>query len=119
MTGRANPFADFAELPAFATKPRLDKPIEKASVARLAEEQGFPSREAPKASRTPKRKPRIYRTGRNLQFNAKVTSQTFDRIYKAADSHGVTLGRLLELALDALDALEAQKPAAGSARTET
>jgi hypothetical protein len=106
MNTRANPFAgltDLTEPPAFSPKPKPEKPIEKASVARMAEEQGFPSREAPKATRAPRRKPRIYRTGRNQQFNAKVTSQTFDRIYKAAETHGVTLGRLLEMAMDALE----------------
>jgi hypothetical protein len=103
MNARANPFADLTDLPEFTTKPRPEKPMEKASVARLAEEQGFPSREPPKPPKATRRKPRIYRTGRNTQFNAKATPEAITRFYKAADERKVTLGRLLELALDALE----------------
>jgi hypothetical protein len=103
MNARANPFADLAEPPEFTTKPRPEKPVEKANVTRFAEEQGFPSREPPKPPKAPRRKPRTYRTGRNTQFNAKATPEAIARFYKAADERKVTLGRLLELALDALE----------------
>jgi hypothetical protein len=105
MSTRVDPFAGLGEPPAFATKPKPEKPIEKERVAIFAEEQGFPSRQAPRAPRDTRRKPRIYRTGRNTQFNAKATPETIARIYKAADERKVTLGRLLELAIDSLDAV--------------
>ena len=73
MSGRVNPFGNLDEPPVFATKPKPGKPVEKESIARLAEEHNFPSRQAPKAPKEPRRKARTYRTGRNTQFNAKAT----------------------------------------------
>jgi hypothetical protein len=70
---------------------------------RISEENNFPSRQAAKMTSTPRRKRRIYRTGRNQQFNAKATRETIEKVYKLADERGVTLGELLSLALDALE----------------
>src|ERR1700678_2927344 len=109
MSERVNPFLNLKEPPVFTTKPKTEKPVEEATVARLAEENGFPSREAPKPKRPERRKQRINRTGRNVQFNAKLTAETNDRIYKLADvmseekGASVTLGELLKLAMDALE----------------
>jgi hypothetical protein len=107
--GRVNAFAGLDDPPVFATKPKPEKPAEaeKASIARLAEENNFPSRQAPKPVKEPRRKIRTHRTGRNTQFNAKVTAETMQRLYKAADDRHVVLGELLKLGVDALDALEA------------
>jgi hypothetical protein len=106
MTGRINPFSDIDDPPVFATKPKPEKSVDKESVARLAKEHNFPSREAPKSVREPKRKPRTHRTGRNQQFNAKATPETIQRFYKAADEKRVPLGELLKLGLDALEAID-------------
>ena len=38
----------------------------------------------------------VYRTGRNQQFNAKVTPETILRFYKLADEKRVPLGELPE-----------------------
>ena len=106
MSERINPFANINEdAPAFTTKPRAQKPVEEATIARIADENKFPSRQAatakpPKAER---RKPRIYRTGRNVQFNAKVTAETITKIYRLADEKQVTIGKLVELAFGALE----------------
>jgi hypothetical protein len=102
MNERVNVFANLKET-GFTTKPRAEKPIEEAAVARIAEENDFPSRQAPKPKKPERRKPRVYRTGRNVQFNAKVTEQTFARIYKNAEERGVVIGELLRLAMDALE----------------
>jgi len=107
MSGRANPFSDLDEPPVFGTKPKSGKPVEKASIARLAEEHNFPSRQAPKTAKEPRRKARTYRTGRNTQFNAKATAETIQRFYQAADDKRVVLGELLKQGLDALDAVDA------------
>lgn len=110
MSERVDPFAGLKnDPPVFTTKQRTEKAVEEAAVTRLAEENGFPSREAPKAKRPERRKPRLHRTGRNVQFNAKVTDETNTRIYKIADEMSeekggpVALGELLKLAMDALE----------------
>ena len=104
MSDRVNPFADInKEAPAFTTKPKAERPVEEETIARLAEQNNFPSRQATKAPKTERRKPRIHRTGRNQQFNAKATAETINKIYKLADERKVPLGELLRLALDALE----------------
>ena len=103
MSERVNPFAHLKEAPVFTTKPKTDRPVAEEVVARVAEDNGFPSREAPRAKKPERRKPRIHRTGRNVQFNSKVTAETLARIYKAADDRGVVIGELLRLAMDALE----------------
>ncbi len=107
MSGRVNPFDNIDEPPVFATKPKPERPVDKASVARLAEEHNFPSRQAPKSPKESRRKARTYRTGRNTQFNAKATPETIQRFYKTADERRVVLGELLKQGLDALDAIDA------------
>lgn len=104
MSGRINPFADLTTpLPSFTTKPKKERPVEEEAIARIAAENNFPSRQAPKISREPKRKRRVYTTGRNRQFNIKVTAETVERFYKMADERKVALCALLEEALDALE----------------
>jgi hypothetical protein len=103
MIERVNPFADLADAPVFATKPKAGKPVEEGAVDRLAEDHNFPSRQPAKASKVEKRKPRIHRTGRNQQFNAKATAETINKIYQLADEKKVPLGEVLRLAMDALE----------------
>jgi hypothetical protein len=107
MSARVNAFANLTEPPVFTTKARTEKPVRTESIERLAEEHNFPSRQAPKSPKEPRRKRRVYTTGRNRQLNIKTTSQTVERFYKLADNRGVPLGALLDLALDAL---ESSKP---------
>jgi hypothetical protein len=106
MNTRVTPFANLDEPPVFAPKPKPSGPVEKESIARMAKEQGFPSREAPRNANPPKRKPRIHLTGRNQQFNAKATPETIQRFYKMAAEKNVVLGELLRLCLDAMEATE-------------
>ena len=102
MTGRVNPFADLdTALP--AVKPKKDQLLAEEAISRIAEDNNFPSRQAPRTPKEPKRKIRTYRTGRNRQFNIKATSETVERFYKMADERRVALGALLEQALDALE----------------
>jgi hypothetical protein len=103
MTGRVNPFADLnSPLPSFAVKPRKEGVFAEEAIIRIAEENNFPSRQAPKAKEQ-KRKRRVYTTGRNRQFNIKATTETVERFYKMADERKIALCGLLELALDALE----------------
>jgi hypothetical protein len=102
MSERVKPFANLTEPPVFTTKPRKEKPVEEETIALIAKQHNFPSRQAPKSQKAERRKPRIHRTGRNQQFNAKVTPETIERFYKLADEKSVTLGELMKLGLDAL-----------------
>jgi hypothetical protein len=103
MSERVDPFANLMEPPVFAPKTKKDKPVEEDVIERLAQENKFPSRQASKPPNVVRRKPRIHRTGRNQQFNAKATPETIQRFYKLADEKKVPLGELLRLALDALE----------------
>ena len=103
MNERANPFADLKIPTTFSTKPRAEKPVEEHNIARIADDNNFPSRQAAKPPKADKRKPRIHRTGRNQQFTAKATAETVGKIYKLADERKVPLGELLRLAIDALE----------------
>jgi hypothetical protein len=106
MNERVDPFAGFPKTPTFEPRAQRKKAVANDAIDRIAEDQNFPSREArkePKTTKTPKREPRTYRTGRNQNFGLKASAATIERYHKAADQKGVTLARLLELALDALE----------------
>jgi hypothetical protein len=105
MSVRVDPFAILKEpVPSFTTKPKKERRVEEEAVERIAEENNFPSRQATKTTpSTPRRKRRIYRTGRNQQFNAKATPETIEKFYKLANERNVPLGELMRLALDALE----------------
>ena len=101
-TTRANPFADIGTLPAFEPKPKASKPLASDQLEKIAEADGFPSRQ-PTRPQPHARQGRRYRTGRNQQINIKATQQVIERLYKMADARRVPLGELLEQALDALE----------------
>ena len=103
MNERVNPFANLKDTPVFTTKPKPEKPVEEETISKLAEQNNFPSRQASKPAKVERRKMRVYRTGRNQQFNAKMTAETVARIYKLADEKNVPLGELVKLAIDALE----------------
>jgi hypothetical protein len=103
MSARVNPFANLGEPPVFETKPKPVKPIAKETIEQIARDNNFPSRQAAKTPHRPQRKRRIHRTGRDQHFGIKATAETVDRFYKLADERRVTLGELLEHALDALE----------------
>jgi len=76
----------------------------------VSEASSFRSREpvpaekpALKKQESFKREPRRYRTGRNVQLNIKVRSETLDSFYKIADREGWVLGETFEKAIAALD----------------
>ena len=103
MSERVNPFAHLKEPPLFTSKPKSEKPVEEENIPRIAEEDKFPSREAAMPKKAERHKPRVYRTGRDVQFGAKTTAETKARIYKATDERGVVIGEVLRLAIDALE----------------
>jgi len=104
MSMRVNSFATLIDPPVFTPKPKAEKPVEKDTISRIAEENNFPSRQAPpKASAPRRRDQRRYRTGRNQHLGIKATAETIERFYKAVDERKVPSGELLRLALDALE----------------
>ena len=111
MSGeRASIFAgeDSLDVSAFAPKAVHELNGASAELVRgIAEASRFPSREAkvnsPAAAQAPMRRPpRIHRTGRTMQFNARTTPQTVEALYAIADRQGWLIGETLEHALAAL-----------------
>ena len=66
-------------------------------VRTVSEASRFPSRET-----IPRRPPRIYRTGRTMQFNARATPETVEAFYAIADRQRWLVSEALEHALAAL-----------------
>jgi hypothetical protein len=98
---RASIFAgdDALDLSGFAPKAGAEPSEVSAEIVRaIAEASRFPSREA----KPPRRPPRIYRTGRTMQFNARTTPETVEALYAIADQQGWLVGETLEHALAAL-----------------
>ena len=109
---RVNPFADLDEI---ETKPKkkLD-PEEAKKISQIAEQNGFPSRQArvetpPKKKAVeptielPIRRGRRLATERTMQFNVRANPTDVSRFYQLADEYNVPLGELLKMALDALE----------------
>jgi hypothetical protein len=103
MTGRVDPFALLNDPPDFTTKPRKPTTVKDTALDDIARQNNFPSRQPREKKPVSDRTPRTYRTGRNRHFAVKATEATVERFYKMADERKVTLGALLELALDALE----------------
>jgi hypothetical protein len=105
---RASIFAgdDALDVSGFAPKSGLEANAVPAELVRgIAEASRFPSREAkpPAADLAPMRRlPRIHRTGRTMQFNARTTPETVEALYAIADQRGWLVGETLERALAAL-----------------
>jgi len=114
--GRASIFGDTddvsIDITGFAPKPAVaPAPPTREQVKAVSEAVKFPSREVAKPSSAKvARTPRRYRTGRNVQFNAKASQKTIDRFYALCDKTGWVMGMTLERAVDALEReLESQK----------
>ena len=110
--GRASVFEDAEtqeiDISVFAPKPAAPVPGPTQEQLRaVSEASNFPSRQASTAARPPtkeKRPQRRYRTGRNVQFNAKASQETIDRFYAICDQNpGWVMGYTLERAVAALE----------------
>ena len=107
MSERASIFdsdGDF-DVSKFAPKQNKEKTETSAEAVRaVAESSDFRSREpapAPKKASTEKER-RRYTTGRNIQLNIKVRSETLDAFYSIADAEKWVLGETLQRAVAAL-----------------
>src|SRR5262245_13278721 len=102
MNERVNPFAEFEEkLESLKTTARPANRVEQAMIDVIAEENNFPSRDAPKASKPPKRRRRVYKTGRNQNLHVKVTVETSTAFYRIVNEQEMVMGELMRLALEA------------------
>lgn len=105
MSDRANPFANLGDFEVKTAK----RPIAAATIEKIADESGFPSRTSRRSTEAISTDPpvlrprRRYTTGRNRQINIKATSDTIERLYALADERDVPLGALLEEAVEALE----------------
>lgn len=102
--GRAPLFGQDTDLDLSGFKPKA--PAKPERVRDVAEQVGFRSREAaptPAEGEAPRREPRRYRTGRNVQLNLKVRREAVDAFYRLADEQGWVLGEAFERAVGALE----------------
>jgi len=108
MTKRASIFENDLEVDIrdFSPKKRPDnKAPTQEQVRAVAEAANFPSRQARdvSAKATAKRAARVYRTGRNVQFNVKASQETVDAFYAVTEAQpGWVLGYTLQRAIEAL-----------------
>jgi hypothetical protein len=98
MSERAGVF-DGLDLSGFTPQPKQEKATAE-KVRQVAEKAEFKSREP--VQKKPRRPQRVYRTGRNAQFNVKADPAVVDEFYAIAESQGWVLGLALEKAVAAL-----------------
>ena len=100
---RVDPLAGDLDLSDF--KPTLPKKptAHKAAIREVSEANNFPSR-APERAKAAKPVQRRRRTGRNVQFNIKVTAETIARFTALADKRGLAFGELLDQLVEAANA---------------
>ncbi|KAI3593369.1 hypothetical protein D9X30_1679 (plasmid) [Cupriavidus sp. U2] len=102
---RANPLD--LSIEDFAPRTGDDKPrVNRESIAQVAKDNGFLSRDAAKveaAAAAAPRKQRRFTTGRNQQLNIKATADTVARFNRLADELNLPAGALLERAVQILE----------------
>lgn len=98
---RAGLFEDFDVNGFEPARPAAAPPQE--AVRKVSEATNFKSREPENPpQKAVKRNARVYRTGRNAQFNIKARSEDIQAFYEIADSQGWVLGETLQKAVEAL-----------------
>jgi hypothetical protein len=109
MSGkRASVFDVEAELDVSGFTPReavVPTTVRPEQVRAVSEAANFQSREPPLEvlAEPPKREPRRYRTGRNVQLNIKARADVIEAFYGIADRKGWVLGETFERAVAALE----------------
>lgn len=105
---------DAIDVSGFAPKPKpATPPVPPEQVRAVSQARGFRSREPQPAAaaapaptpvaEVPRREPRRYRTGRNVQLNIKARAEVIDSFYAIADRQGWVLGQAFEEAVAALE----------------
>lgn len=98
--GEVEPDFDVSD---FAPASRQSKPEAppREAVAAVSDAAGFHRRDPAPPIASPNR--RVWRTGRNVQFNVKATPETVERFKAISDDHGWPLAVTLEHAISALE----------------
>lgn len=104
---RVNPLEDFnldefQVKPADGQKPKRDR----VALAKIAQEHGFPSRQAPAKVEAERPRQHYFRTGRNVQMAIKGTPECYAHLQRLVDELDVPKGVILEEALKALEAVK-------------
>ena len=115
MSGkRAGIFDTEAELDVSGFTPEItgNPKARPEQVRAVSEAANFQSREPPRPmiASSPKREPRRYRTGRNIQLNIKARADIIETFYGIADRKGWVLGETFERAVAALERELADNP---------
>ena len=114
MSGkRAGIFDTESELDVSGFIPETGGPKARPEQVRaISEAANFHSREPPRpiVASSPKREPRRYRTGRNIQLNIKARADIIEAFYGIADRKGWVLGETFERAVAALERELADNP---------
>ncbi len=104
---RVNPLDNF-NLEEFQVKPRDEKKPkqDREALAKIAEANGFPSRQAPVKVDAQRPRQHYFRTGRNVQMAIKGTQDCHDHLQRLVEELDVPKGVILEEALKALDSIK-------------
>ncbi len=108
------------DLSGFAPQTTLPPRPTDEQIHAVSEAVNFPSREANSPRPRAKEKPslRRFRTGRNIQFNAKASRATIDRFYAICDRNDWVMGYTLERAVEALERELKTSPTDASSRSD-
>jgi hypothetical protein len=89
----------------FSPKETVTPTVRPEQVRAVSEAANFQSREPPRdmPAEPPRREPRRYRTGRNIQLNIKARAGAIEAFYAIADRKGWVLGETFERAVAALE----------------
>jgi hypothetical protein len=88
----------------FSPKEAVTPTVPAEQVRAVSEAAKFQSREPPRdRTELPRREPRRYRTGRNIQLNIKARAGAIEAFYAIADRKGWVLGETFERAVAALE----------------
>jgi hypothetical protein len=113
MMSRANPL-DSLNLDEFQAKPPADKAKRdpkqnRGTIAKIAEENGFPSRQAPaKTAALERPRQHYFRTGRNVQINIKGSLECDEHLKRLVEEIDAPKGVILEEALKALESVKTE-----------
>ena len=108
MMSRANPL-DSLNLDEFQAKSATVGPKQdRDKIAQMAEENGFPSRQAPAKVAPERPRQHYFRTGRNIQINIKGSQECDAHLRRLVDEIDAPKGVILEEALKALESVKAE-----------
>ena len=105
---RANPL-DSLNLDEFQAKPPSAKlKQDREKIARMAEENGFPSRQVPVKATEERPRQHYFRTGRNIQINIKGSRECDEHLRRLVEEIDAPKGFILEEALKVLESVKAE-----------